>query len=84
MIRLKPIASHLLKFMRYSGILMPMRLIGTVAFMLFACIAHAEAQPDAPTFTRDILPILQQHCQDCLRPGHCLNLGFLGLFRLEL
>lgn len=32
--------------------------------------ASARAQdPAAPTFYRDILPILQQHCQSCHRPG---------------
>ena len=30
---------------------------------------HASPQPALPTFYRDVLPILQQHCQRCHRPG---------------
>jgi len=29
----------------------------------------AQSSPTAPTFYRDVLPILQQHCQGCHRPG---------------
>src|SRR5262245_8548586 len=28
-----------------------------------------SALPSPPTFYRDVLPILQQHCQQCHRPG---------------
>ena len=31
--------------------------------------AQAQA-PQAPTFTKDVLPILQRSCQKCHRPGH--------------
>jgi hypothetical protein len=32
--------------------------------------AHSASQPESfPTFYRDVLPILQQHCQQCHRPG---------------
>jgi hypothetical protein len=35
------------------------------------CMALALAAPnsEAPTFYKDVLPILQQHCQACHRPG---------------
>lgn len=37
---------------------------------LLAAAAVASAQqPQPPTFYRDVLPILQQHCQLCHRPG---------------
>src|SRR5437879_6601900 len=28
-----------------------------------------QPAPAPPTFNRDVLPILQQHCQQCHRPG---------------
>jgi len=31
--------------------------------------ARAQAATPATTFYRDVLPILQEHCQDCHRPG---------------
>jgi mono/diheme cytochrome c family protein len=34
----------------------------------------ADSVPATPTFTRDVLPILQKSCQDCHRPAG-LNLG---------
>jgi mono/diheme cytochrome c family protein len=30
---------------------------------------HPAAAADSPTFYRDVLPILQEHCQQCHRPG---------------
>src|SRR6202167_2840152 len=44
-------------------------LAGTAAQSAFA--AHA------PTFYRDILPILQAHCQECHRPGEAAPMPFL-------
>jgi hypothetical protein len=32
-------------------------------------ISQTVAAHEAPTFYRDVLPILQQHCQSCHRPG---------------
>ena len=40
--------------------------------MSFALAAHA-----APTFYRDVLPILQAHCQECHRPGEAAPIPFL-------
>ncbi|MGH9478166.1 MAG: thiol-disulfide isomerase [Terriglobales bacterium] len=36
---------------------------------LLAAAPLARAQQPVPTFYRDVLPILQQHCQLCHRPG---------------
>jgi hypothetical protein len=55
---------------------------------LFSCVlallianvptaAAADAQPAAPTFYKDVLPILQQHCQVCHRPGEIAPLPFV-------
>ncbi len=41
-------------------------------FLLIALVLNAAAQsppPQSPTFYRDVLPILQDHCQQCHRPG---------------
>jgi mono/diheme cytochrome c family protein len=38
------------------------------ALLTLALVASAAAQ-QPPTFYRDVLPILQQHCQSCHRPG---------------
>src|SRR5262245_54069786 len=32
----------------------------------------------APTFYRDVLPILQEHCQDCHRPAGNTNSGMVA------
>ena len=34
-----------------------------------AVLAQAAVLPGAPTFNRDVLPILQKNCQSCHRPG---------------
>ena len=36
--------------------------------LLSACASFAFAAPD-PTFYKDVLPILQNRCQECHRPG---------------
>jgi hypothetical protein len=36
--------------------------------------ANADTTTKAPTFYKEVLPLLQQHCQDCHRPGGA-NLG---------
>lgn len=52
------------------------RILKWEAIGVCACIAvlalagqHAEPPKPSPTFYRDILPILQDHCQACHRPG---------------
>lgn len=38
--------------------------------ILFSCAASLRAQSaPVPTFTKDVAPILQEHCQVCHRPG---------------
>ena len=39
------------------------------AFLGFGLLAGAQNQGRTPTFYRDVLPILQQHCQMCHREG---------------
>src|SRR5437660_12841755 len=38
--------------------------------------AAAEVSP-APTFNKDVLPILQKNCQTCHRPGQIAPMSFL-------
>ncbi|MGA9186668.1 MAG: hypothetical protein WBZ32_15330, partial [Candidatus Acidiferrales bacterium] len=40
-------------------------------------LATTPASTASPTFYRDVLPIVQQHCQGCHRPGE------IGPFPLE-
>lgn len=41
-------------------------------------MTHAdEAQPGAPTFSRDIAPIFQNRCQSCHRPGEAAPMSLL-------
>src|SRR5688572_5863251 len=44
---------------------------GFAATLLFSAqpVTYAQTTPPAPTFTKDILPILQRSCQRCHRPG---------------
>jgi hypothetical protein len=42
--------------------------IGCIMF-LQVCPAHTQVIPSTPTFYRDVLPILEKHCQNCHRPG---------------
>src|SRR5713101_3422719 len=39
------------------------------ALFLQASAAFPQSSPASPTFYRDVLPILQKHCQNCHRPG---------------
>jgi hypothetical protein len=52
--------------MRLSCLIGSALVLGVVAWS--GTRARFTAQP-APTFYRDVLPILQQHCQQCHRPG---------------
>ena len=38
----------------------------------------AAAPPAAPTFNKDILPILQKNCQECHRPGAIAPMSFMN------
>ena len=37
----------------------------------------SAATPTAPTFNKDVLPILQQNCQECHRPGAIAPMSFM-------
>ena len=46
------------------------RLYALVAVIALPCLAQTPAKTATPvTFEKDILPILQQNCQSCHRPG---------------
>ncbi len=51
----------------------------TVLILLASVGAHASdaVKPGTPTFTRDVLPILQKHCQACHRPENVAPMSFL-------
>ena len=36
------------------------------------------AEADTPTFTKDVLPILQRSCQNCHRPGTAAPMALLS------
>ena len=38
----------------------------------------ASAQAEAPTYHRDVVPLLQKHCQDCHRPGQVAPFSLLA------
>jgi len=44
-------------------------LLAVIAVPLVVCGAFQTSRPAAPTFYRDVLPLLQDHCQGCHRPG---------------
>ena len=37
----------------------------------------SAAAPAAPTFNKDVLPILQANCQECHRPGAIAPMSFM-------
>ena len=39
--------------------------------------SYAAAADSSVTFHKDVLPILQQHCQTCHRPGSIAPMSFL-------
>ncbi len=51
-----------------------MRLLG----LTLSCVALcAAATSTAPTFNKDVLPVLQKNCQSCHRPGEVAPMSFL-------
>ncbi len=44
---------------------------------LAAAVGSADTSPDPPTFTRDVLPILQRKCQTCHRPSEVAPMSFV-------
>jgi mono/diheme cytochrome c family protein len=53
----------------------------TAAVTAFAFTAGAGA-PERPTFTKDVLPILQENCQECHRPKPIKMSGLVAPFSL--
>ena len=49
-----------------------------LALGLTTSFASAAEQHDPVTFHRDVLPILQQNCQTCHRPGEAAPMSFLA------
>src|SRR5437762_13607591 len=47
------------------------------AALLTASAMAADVIPDAVTFNKDVLPILQRNCQSCHRPGQIAPMSFL-------
>ena len=52
-------------------------LLAFAALPIGARPPQATVSSDAPTFYRDALPILQQHCQGCHRPGEIAPMPFV-------
>ena len=50
-------------------------LVGLVAS---GCTMAADVSSDSVTFNKDVLPILQKHCQECHRPGNIAPMSFLN------
>ena len=44
------------------------RILSAIA-LIFCAVAYSVSQTPSVTFTKDVAPILQQHCQTCHRPG---------------
>src|SRR5262245_49900410 len=52
---------------------------GGIVRSLVSAVAFAAAlqAADAPTFYKDVLPVLQRKCQDCHRPGEAAPMSLL-------
>lgn len=46
-------------------------------FIGIACLFAAAPESGIPTFSRDVAPILQDHCQSCHRPGEIAPMSFM-------
>src|SRR5258708_35841935 len=63
--------------MRVMGTILPM-----VAGVLLTCLAaRAQLSAGTPTYYRDVLPILQKHCEVCHRAG---GIGPISLAHYEM
>lgn len=60
-----------LHIMRRNTTLIPFAIFGFVA------VLPAQTPKAAPTFTKDVAPILQNHCQVCHRPGEAAPFSML-------
>jgi hypothetical protein len=57
-------------------VLFTRRRAAAVLVFALACVV-ANTSPSSPTFTRDVLPILQKRCELCHRPGAVAPMSFL-------
>jgi hypothetical protein len=60
-----------------SGKLVLYGLIGLVAVTASMMATTQDVKTGAPTFNKDVLPILQKNCQTCHRPGEIAPMSFL-------
>jgi mono/diheme cytochrome c family protein len=51
---------------------------GLIVLVGILCVASPLAAADAPTFYKDVAPILQANCQTCHRPGEIAPMSLLG------
>ena len=57
---------------------MKMRLLlGSLGLLLATSVRASAAPTTSPTFNKDVLPILQQKCQSCHRPGQIAPMSLL-------
>jgi mono/diheme cytochrome c family protein len=49
----------------------------TLTHRIATATAIPQAAPKTPTFYRDVLPILEDHCQSCHRPGGIAPMAFV-------
>jgi hypothetical protein len=60
----------------------------TILLAVAVCaLLNARAQEPnnpPPTFSKDVAPILQKHCQTCHRSGEASHFGFLRMPRIAL
>lgn len=54
------------------------RVAGELALMVAFFVSTSFASSEPPTFSREIAPILQKHCQDCHRPGRIGPMSLLS------
>ncbi len=51
---------------------------GLIVLVGILCVASPLAAADAPTFYKDVAPILQANCQTCHRPGEIAPMSLVG------
>jgi mono/diheme cytochrome c family protein len=61
---------------RISSIFVLSAAVGSTLFFLRATFAQVAPANNPPTFYRDVLPILQEHCQSCHRAGGISPMAF--------
>jgi hypothetical protein len=48
-----------------------------VTLLTFASLSFASTAPKQVTFHKEVVPVLQKHCQQCHRPGEAAPMSFL-------